>query len=78
MRFLYCACVISATLGDWRGMQENVVSLQRIKLTMHYPYFIGVDIDLAEKYIMDCYTYEGGISLVPGHIIYRIRIIASP
>ena len=27
----------------------------------------GINVDLAVQYILDCVTYEGGISLAPGY-----------
>ena len=44
VRFLFCACAISAALGDWSA----------------------VDLPAAEQYILRCFTYEGGIAVMPG------------
>ena len=82
MRFLYCACAISSTLGDWTGQLASVwhVTLSvSLSLSFCFVFILcaclcyvvcaGVNIDRAEQYIFDCITYEGGISLIPGTIL---------
>lgn len=71
MRFLYCACAISATLDDWTGdyrglILHNVHESCNIFFNGCMFLLIGVDMIRAEAYILDCITYEGGLSLVPG------------